>query len=315
MHDLLHDQGAIFISIDDTELFRLGILMDQIFGQINRLPIIIWQKKYGKQNDCKTISNNHEYILAYAKNIKLIKINDLPRTPLMDKRYKNIDNDPRGPWKKADFSKIYTQQNYIYPITTPSGKITLPPQNRTWARKEETYLSLLKDNRIYFGKNGNAKPQLKLFLSEVRQGTVPSSLWTHEEVGHTDKARKELSQIIGPNQFDSVKPKELIARCIQLVANPDDAILDPFAGSGSTAHAVLHLNQQDQGLRSFTLIEKEAYCSSITKNRIDRLISGHWHDKIHNPLPSTYSFVNRTSYDEYRPPDDLEDDPRVKGAV
>lgn len=297
--ELLSIDGLVFASMNDSELFRLGILMDDIFGKSNRLPIITWQNKYGKQNNSKSLSKDHEYILCYAKNIKKLQIRDLPRTSEMDARYKNHDNDPRGLWKSADFSVMSNEANdNFYPIVLPSGRIVMPPSGRVWVRSESDYKVLVADNRIWFGINGSSKPQMKLFLREVRSGSVPTSTWSYEEVGHTDSAKKEIKRMtdVSVHHFDSAKPKSLISRCINLVADKDDWILDPFAGSGTTGHAILEQNKKDGGNRKFVLIEI-GMSRSLTVSRCHHAIVGDENSQgtgggfsyIYNCSPSRFS--------------------------
>jgi adenine-specific DNA-methyltransferase len=278
---LLAEDGAIFVSIDDNELFRLGLLMDRIFGEANRLGIFCWEKKYGVQNDSRYFSENHEYILCYARDRAQIRVRLLPRSAEMDRRYTNRDNDPRGPWKCGDFSVKTPSDRYIYPIVTPSGRRVVPPPGRSWCTSEERYRALAADNRLWFGVKGEAKPQLKQFLSEVRNGRVPSSLWRYSDVGHTDTAKKELKRIldVSGRDFQTPKPVALIQRCIELLSAPGDLILDAFAGTGTTGQAVLELNQRDGGKRRFVLVESGAdgdrFCTDLTVERLRRVVTGH----------------------------------------
>lgn len=299
MAELLAEDGAIFVSIDDREIFRLGALMDNVFGRKNRLPIIIWEKKYGKQNNVKTFSLSHEYILCYAKNIKQLVLRDMPRTSKMDSLYKNRDRDPRGSWKSADFSAPSGDQ--IYPITLPSGRVVYPPTGRAWLKHETDFKLLVADNRIWFGKKGDSKPQVKLFMSEVQQKSTPGTLWPYKEVGHTDGAKKELKKIMDASvhKFEAVKPTALIRRCIDLVAGPDDWILDAFGGTGTTAHAVLQLNDMDRGNRKFVLIESgngtDKYCRELTVERIRRTITGEWRIGQEPPLGGGFRYVRKSN--------------------
>jgi adenine-specific DNA-methyltransferase len=277
---LLTVDGAIFVSIDDNELFRLGLLMDEIFGEDNRLGIFCWEKKYGVQNDSRYFSENHEYILCYARDRSKIKIRLLPRTNEMNRRYTNRDNDPRGPWKAGDFSVKTPSQRYIYPIVTPSGRTVVPPPGRSWCTSVERYRTLASESRLWFGIKGDSKPQLKQFLTEVRNGRVPSSLWRYTEVGHTDTAKKELKRIldVSGRDFQTPKPVALIQRCIELISAPGDLVLDAFAGTGTTGQAVLELNQKDGGNRRFVLIESgtdgDRFCADLTVERLRRVTSG-----------------------------------------
>lgn len=278
VHQFLSPDGAIFISIDDSELYTLGNLLDSIFGIKNRVANIIWQKKYGVQNDARYFSKSHEYILCYAKDISKFKIKKLARTAAMDARYKNPDEDRRGPWKVSDFSVRTASARYVYEIELPSGRRVSPPYSRSWMTSKERFLEMVADNRIWFGVQGNAKPSKKIFLSEV-DGLVPSTLWKYDEVGHTDSAKRELKDILGDADFEAAKPVGLIKRCIELVAGEDDLVMDIFVGTGTTGHAVLELNKKS-GNREFILIESgngdDDYCRTLTAERLRRVISGDW---------------------------------------
>lgn len=282
LRELLALDGAIFVSIDDRELFRLGLLLDELFGEENRLEVICWEKKYGTQNDSRYFSANHEYLLCYARERARLKINLLPRSAEMDGRYKNPDHDRRGPWKTGDFSVKTPSARYMYPIRTPTGRVVRPPPGRSWCTNQARYRELVADRRIWFGSKGDAKPSLKQFLSEVRAGRVPSSLWTWEEVGHTDTAKKELKRIldVSGRDFQTPKPTALIKRCISLCAGPNDLVVDAFAGTGTTGQAVLELNGADGGARRFLLVESGAgddrFCRELTAERLKRVISGQY---------------------------------------
>lgn len=280
LREMLAPDGCLFVSIDDRELFRLGLLGDEIFGEENRLEVICWEKKYGIQNDSRWFSANHEYVLCYARDKARVKIRPLPRTAEMDGRYVNRDADPRGAWKAGDFSVKTPSPNYMYEIETPSGRRVKPPPGRSWCTSQERFRELARDGRLWFGKRGDSKPSLKQFLSEVRGGRVPSSLWTWQEVGHTDTAKKELKRIldVSAKDFQTPKPTALIKRCVELVAGPDDLVVDAFAGTGTTGQAVLELNRADGGARRFLLIESGAgddrYCHDLTAERLRRVITG-----------------------------------------
>ncbi len=282
LRELLSEDGAIFISCDDNEQHNLRVLLDEVFGQQNFIQNIIWQKKYSPQNDAKYFSDMHDFIICYAKN----KIegeqkfgwerNLLVRTDEMNDRYSNPDNDPRGDWKPSDFSVKTYSEAYDYPITLPSGRIVNPPQGRCWRTSKENYQKLLEDNRVSFGKNNDAVPQIKRFLSEVKQGVVPLSIWFYQDVGHNQDARKELKELFSDVDFpfETPKPVSLIKQIIKIATNENDIILDSFAGSGTTAHAVLELNKEDGGNRKFILVEQEDYANSITAERVRRVIKG-----------------------------------------
>ena len=282
LRELLSEDGAIFISCDDNEQHRLRLLLDEIFGEQNFIQNIIWQKKYSPQNDARYFSDMHDFIICYAK----IKIegeqkfgwqrNLLERTEEMNDRYKNPDNDVRGDWKPSDFSVKTYSEEYDYPITLPSGRIVNPPNGRCWSTSKKNFEKFVDDKRIWFGETGNNVPSVKKFLTEVKQGSIPVSIWGYKEVGHNQEAKQELKEIFNEIQlpFDTPKPIRLLRRIIQLSTVPGDIILDSFAGSGTTAHAVLELNQEDDSNRKFILIEQEDYANTITAERVRRVIKG-----------------------------------------
>ena len=272
LKELLSEDGAIFVSIDDHEQHHLRLLMDEIFGATNFVTNIIWQKKYSPQNDAKWFSDNHDFILSYAKNKDLWRPILLPRTEKQNQRYKNPDSDPRGPWKSTGLDvKTYTEE-YDYTITTPSGRKVNPPSGRCWTCSRDAFQELVHDNRIWFGKDGSNVPSIKLFLSEVKQGITPVTIWEYEEVGHTQSATQDMKRI--GLSFSNPKPTTLIDRVLRIATGPSDIVLDSFAGSGTTAQAVLALNKEDCGNRKFILVECEEYADSITAERVRRVIGG-----------------------------------------
>ncbi len=240
--DLLRDDGVIFISIDDNEQAQLKILCNEVFGENNFVANVIWEKKYSPQNDAKWFSANHDHILVYAKNKEIWRPNLLSRTNEQNERYKNPDNDSRGDWKSSDLSVKTYSSEYDYPITTPSGRIVQLPSGRCWMTNKEKMQELIKDNRIWFGENGGNVPSLKRFLSEVKDGITPLTIWFRKDVGDNQEAKQELLKVMPENLFDTPKSIRLIERMIQLSADEHSIILDFFAGSGTTAHAVMAQN-------------------------------------------------------------------------
>lgn len=276
LKDLLANDGSIFISIDDDEGHYLKALLDEIFGRENFVANIIWEKKYSPQNDAKWLSDSHDHILLYAKNKEIWRPNLLPRTEAMDKRYKNPDNDPRGPWKSSGLDvKTYSEQ-YDYPITTPSGRVVNPPRGSCWRVSKKKFQEMINDNRIWFGPNGSNVPSIKRFLSEVQDGSVSKTIWFRNEVGDNQEAKKILKELFSEEHtdlFNTPKPVRLIARILRLATNKNDIILDSFAGSGTTGHAVLDLNKEDGGDRKFILVEMEdKVAKDITAERVKRAI-------------------------------------------
>ena len=277
LHKLLAEDGAIFISIDDNEQANLKLICDEIFGRGNFVNNIIWQKKFSPQNDAKYFSDNHDFIICYAKSKINWKRNLLLRTEEQDARYRNLDNDPRGVWTSGDVSvKTYSAAT-DFPITTPSGRIVNPPNGYCWRFSKEKFQELVNDKRIYFGSKGDSVPRFKRFLSDVQQGTVPLTIWTHAEVGHNQSAKQELKKIFYDSAipFETPKPTSLLEKFLQISSDKNSIILDSFAGSGTTAHAVLNLNKQDEGNRKFILVEMEDYAETITAERVRRVMNGY----------------------------------------
>lgn len=255
--ELLCPDGVIFISIDDNELHHLRKLCDEVFGEENFKANISWQKRYTRSNNTTDFTTVVEHILVYSKSDKF-NVNLLPRTEEADGRYTNPDNDPRGDWKGASFlnpASPEARQNLCYPIENPNtGEITYPTTN-AWRRSKDVYDQLLADNRLYWGGDGKAKiPSVKMFLSEAR-GLTPINLWNHEYAGNTDDGSAELQELLTHKVFDFPKPSLLIQRVLEHVNNSDCFVLDFFAGSGTTGHAVVNQNLKDGGNRKYILVQ------------------------------------------------------------
>ena len=282
LRELLVEDGVIFISNDDNEQHRLRLLADDVFGEENFITNIIWQKKFSPQNDAKYFSDNHDFILVYAKKKNLTDEkngwvrNLLPRTGEMDDRFSNPDNDPRGDWSSSDLSVKTYSEAYDYPIKTPSGKIIKPTKGRCWRTSKENLQKLIADNRIWFGPNRDNVPRIKRFKTEVQAGLVPVTIWLHQEVGHNQEARQELKEIFPDVDFpfETPKPVRLIKRILELSSDKDSIILDSFAGSATTAHAALALNKQDGGNRKFIMVECDEYADKTTAELVRRVIKG-----------------------------------------
>ena len=281
LHKLLADDGAIFISIDDTEQGNLRLICDEIFGVGNFVANIIWEKNYSPRNDAKYFSASHDFILSYAKSKSKWNRNLLPRTGKQNKMYKNLDNDPRGLWQSDNLTVKSYSKEYDYPIITPDGRTVNPPQNSCWRVSKEKFKMLLSDNRIWFGKDGKNTPRLKRFLSEVQQGIVPQTILKHEDVGHSQSAKKDIIEIFKNEGrvFETPKSIPLIEIILKIATDKNSIVLDSFAGSGTTAHAVLNLNKQDDGNRKFILVEMEDYANTITAERVKRVIRGYGEEK------------------------------------
>jgi len=290
LKELLRDDGAIFISIDDTEVAHLRMVMDEVFGEENFVATIIWHKMDSPKNTAILFSEDHDYIVVYAKSVANWSPNLIERNEEMKARYKNPDNDPRGPWLLSDLAARNPYSQGLYEIKTPSGKIISgPPAGSYWRVSRDKFDELDRDKRIWWGK-GDVRPGIKRFLSEVKEGVVPQTIWSWQDVGSTRNAKQDLSQLLdkqsGEDIFTTPKPVELLCRIAHISADNDSIILDSFAGSGTTAHAVLELNKKDGGNRQFILVqqpfdtkenekEKLNICQRITAERIRRVLNGY----------------------------------------
>jgi len=290
LRQFLRQDGSIFISIDDNEVQSLRYIMDEIFGASNFVATILWQKVYSPKNSARHFSEDHDYLLVYAKRAEIWKPNLLPRNEKQDSAYKNRDNDPRGPWKTGDLSARNYYSLGTYEIVCPSGRvIPHPPVGMYWRVSKDKFLELDRDKRIWWGKKGDAIPQIKRFLTEVKQGLVPQTMWFYTDVGHTQDAKKELLQVIDFPDSDSVfitpKPTKLIQRVIEIGTNPGELVLDSFSGSGTTGHAALKLNKaySDQEARRFILVEMEPKIArEVTAERVRRVAEGYDNAKGEN---------------------------------
>lgn len=290
LKELLRDDGAIFVSIDDNEVAHLRLVMDEVFGEENFVATIIWHKMDSPKNTAILFSEDHDYIVVYAKSVANWSPNLIERNEKMKARYKNPDNDPRGPWLLSDLAARNPYSEGLYKIKTPSGKVIPgPPAGSYWRVSRDKFDQLDRDKRIWWGK-GDVRPGIKRFLSEVKEGVVPQTIWSWQDVGSTRNAKQDLSQLLdkqsGEDIFTTPKPVELLSRIAHISADDDSIILDSFAGSGTTAHAVLELNKKDGGTRQFILVqqafdtkenEKEKFniCQKITAERIRRVLNGY----------------------------------------
>lgn len=266
--NLLSADGSIWISIDDDEQAYLKVLCDGIFGRINFVNSCIWQKKGTRSNDARWFSDNHDFILVYAKDKLNWKMNLLPRPEDSTKGYSNPDNDPRGVWASGPCHAKTPNEKDIYEITTPSGKKLMPPPGTSWRFSKERFQELIKDNHIWFGKDGNNVPRYKRFLTEVQDGFVPTTIWLRDEVGDNQEAKKEVKQFDRSNVFPTPKPERLIQHILTLATNPGDLVLDSFLGSGTTA-AVAHKMS-----RRYIGIEMGDHAYTHCKVRLDKVVSG-----------------------------------------
>lgn len=283
--NLLTEDGVVFISIDDGEQAALKHICDEVFGEKNFLAQLVWERAFSPISLKKNFSNSHDYILAYAKNEDNVETYGLPRDEASIARYQNPDNDPRGPWQSDNFSVGPAIQKNIYEVITPSGDSILPPNGRSWLLSKERFEEFKKENRIWFGVSGGNVPRIKRFLSDVKNTVTPMSIWKYAEVGHSQSASQALKKLFDDEAYFSYpKPVGLVHRCTLLYTAKKDIILDFFAGSSTTAHAVMQLNAEDGGNRKFIMVQlpeavdekHEAYkagyrtIAEISKERIRR---------------------------------------------
>lgn len=221
-HSLLTKTGSIWISIDDNEAHYLKVLLDEIFGRSNFISTVVWQKKYAPKSDSKYLSESHDFILVYAKNIDFLELNRVKKTEKQNSRYKNPDNDPRGPWKPGDTLRNEVRDYAVFPVTLPNGKQVLPSDGTSWRYTKEKFAELIADNRIWFGKTGGSRPAIKRFLSEVADTMPAQTIWPYDEVGHNDESKKESKALFGANVFGTPKPERLIQRVLELGSNKGD---------------------------------------------------------------------------------------------
>jgi adenine-specific DNA-methyltransferase len=289
--NLLRDDGILFVSINNAEIHNLIRILNEIFGEENYVSCLVWNSKYTVSNDKKFVSDQHEYILAFAKNIEICDFYLLERTEKANKSYTNPDDDPRGPWKPTPLHAKSGNKNIVF--TFKNGVKWSAPEGRFPRYSKETLTRLDKENRLWFGRDGTYTPNVKSYLSEVKSGITPGTLWKWQDVGHTHEANEELAQILGKGVFDNPKPTKLIRRMLQLATQKDneDIVLDFFAGSGTTAHAVLAQNEADGGNRHCISIQipeivengKFSTIAEICKERI-RLVSKEFEKKAKNEL-------------------------------
>lgn len=260
--DLLSEDGVIFISIDDNEADNLRKVCDEIFGEENFLAQIIWERAFAPVNLKKHFSPSHDYIICYANNIDNCVCNGLKRDDSSNSRYANPDNDPRGVWTSGDLSVGPAVTEKIYEIITPSGRSVYPPSGYCWRLDKNTFFEYIKNKRIWFGENGDNVPRIKRFLSEVKQGITPMTIWKFKEVGSSQDASRNLKKLFDDKAFfEYPKSVPLIERCIQLYSNKKSLILDFFSGSATTAHAVMQLNAEDGGKRKFIMVQLQEECA------------------------------------------------------
>ncbi|MGL6077100.1 MAG: site-specific DNA-methyltransferase [Fimbriiglobus sp.] len=270
LRKLLTPDGSIWVNLDDNEQAYFRVMADEVFGRKNFVATIVWQKMFSPKSSARHFSVSHDYIMVFAKDIELWQRNLSPRTETQDERYKNPDNDQRGPWLSDQLTARNPYSRGLYPVTCPSGrKIDGPPKGRYWAISEERFRELDKEKRIWWGKDGDNMPRLKRFLCDVQDGIVPQTIWTHEEAGNTQEAKKEsLAAVLDADVFATPKPEKLLHRILTIATNPGDLVLDSFAGSGTTG-AVAH----KMG-RRWIMVELGEHCHTHIIPRLTKVIDG-----------------------------------------
>jgi adenine-specific DNA-methyltransferase len=286
--NLLTDDGVIFMSIDDNEVHNLRKIGDEIFGENNFVATVVWERSFSPVNLKKHFSESHDYIVAISKNLDRLVCNGFSRKDDESDRYKNLDNDPRGPWASSDMTVGPPIPDKIYEIETPGGRKLKPTSGRCWLFTQTKYQEMVADNRIWFGKTGNNTPRVKKFLTEVKDGITPMTVWSYKDVGHSQEAAQKLKELFeGKDFFDYPKSVPLLERILQLYTDKNSIILDFFSGSATTAHAVMQLNSKDGGNRKFIM----AQLPEITYEGVtNKYISEDGKEKV------KYVIDNETSY-------------------
>jgi adenine-specific DNA-methyltransferase len=280
-HALLRHDGLLIVSIDDNEARNLRAICDDIFGEENFLAQVVWQKIHSTKNDAKYFSESHEYLIVYARSIDQIDIKLLPRTEGMNARFANPDNDSRGPWASADLVANEERSQGYFDVIGPTGRTFNVPKGKHWLYSHETMQSLIAEGRIWFGKNGDAFPRLKRYLKEIQQGRKCDTIWLTDEVGSNQESKREVNAIFGGEEcFNNPKPVRLIRRCLELGTETDSTVLDFFAGSGTTGHAVMAQNTSDGGNRRYILVQLPEPLDPTNK---DQKIPSDFCDKLKKP--------------------------------
>lgn len=266
---LLAEDGSLWITIDDNEAHYLKVMCDEVFGRANFVASVIWRKNYAPKSSARHLSVDHDYVVVYAYDAVTWQPNPMPRSAKQDKAYKNLDNDPRGPWRPNNLAARNFYSKGTYSITTPSGRlINGPPSGSYWRVSEERFWELNRDGRIWWGRDGGNVPAPKIYLSEVKQGVVPQTYWDYAEVGHTQEAKQEIIHLFGDDVFGTPKPERLIQRVLQVATNPGDLVLDSFAGSGTTGAVA-----QKMG-RRWIMVELGEHCHTHIIPRLKKVIDG-----------------------------------------
>ncbi len=276
LREFLSPQGIIFVSIGTDEQGHLRLLLDEIFGPANRIAVAAWETAYTANQTAKHISEVTDFVLIYAKEFNKAVVGKFARSEEQLAKFKNPDNDPRGPWKAENLSAGRFYAAGQFEITGPTGKKFLPPPGRYWRCNEAQFNQWLSEERITFGKQGTGRPMLKNYRDELSQGLTPTTWWKHEDFGTAKDASIELKAIFGGMAtFSTPKPTRLLERILQVATGPGDLILDSFAGSGTTGHSVLHLNKADGSNRRFILVEMDPKIArEITAERVKLRCTG-----------------------------------------
>ncbi|MGR3724279.1 site-specific DNA-methyltransferase [Abyssibius alkaniclasticus] len=278
LHELLAETGSFWMTLDDNEVHNARQILDEVFGKHNFVATVIWQKVFSPKNTAKHFSEDHDYIIVYAKHASSWTPNLFARTAEMEGRYSNPDSDPNGPWTSGDLTARNPYSKGKYEVVGPTGK-TFNSGSRYWRQSKDSFLEMNKANRIWWGVDGSNMPRMKRYLSEVKDGLVPQTLWEFNVAGHTQEAKQELLRVMGytgdEDIFVTPKPTKLLSRILAAATQKNSIILDSFAGSGTTAHAVLEANKRDGGNRKFILVEMEDYADKLTAERVRRVINGY----------------------------------------
>ncbi|WP_415916263.1 DNA methyltransferase [Xanthomonas arboricola] len=269
LRELLSENGSIWITLDDNEAHYFKVIADEVFGRRNFIANVVWRKNYSPKSSARHFSVDHDHLFVYAKNAEAWSPNLVSRTEAQDKAYRNLDNDPRGPWKSSDLSARNSYSLGIYPVTTPSGReIPGPPPGRYWSISKAKLEELDADNRIWWGKDGSSAPSLKRFLTDVKQGRVPQTYWHYNEVGHTQDAKKEIVSLFGVDVFGTPKPERLMQRVLEIGTSPGELVLDSFLGSGTTAAVAQKMGRRWIG------IEMGEHARTHCQPRLKKVVDG-----------------------------------------
>ena len=269
---LLSDDGSLWITIDDNEAHYLKVMCDEIFGRANFVSSFAWEKDKGRRNDTD-ISSAHDHVLLFVKNRDIWRKirNPLPRTEAQKARYRNPDNDPRGPWLQGDNGTAKSGgESLLYPITLPSGRVVTPPKGNYWRFSKDNFENSRKEGRVYFGANGDGMPLIKRYLTDVQDGVVPRTWWPAEEAGSNQSAKRDHLRKLLPDiePFATPKPEELIRLILHISTNPGDLVVDSFAGSGTTGATAHKMG------RRWIMIELEDTCHTHIIPRLQKVVDG-----------------------------------------